>query len=288
MSSIQKPSDESHDQARQGGPNAPRRLFGLSLSEAFRQFVLEDPEISALGKMIVEQEGSHVEVFRDGQYPGPIVDFVWPLDVSASDLVFQFVRPVVIIIPGPPIPKGSDAIQRVSSALADRLQSLRRMLIDGQIVAHGTFVNTGTFGPINRLQWARSGLSIDVKSGDLLHEVNNRAAIQWSGLALEAPAASEPAPPTAQDTFHVNSTERDGLRSGSISTSKRAPAARKITPRHASIEAAIAAIWPDGIPTALPLKTRDKKIIDWQKDKALAVASSKTIHRYLAARSKSQ
>jgi hypothetical protein len=175
MSSIQKPSDESHDQARQGGSNAPRRLFGLSLSEAFRQFVLEDPEISALGKMIVEQEGSHVEVFRDGQYPGPIVDFVWPLDVSASDLVFQFVRPVVIMIPGPPIPKGSDAIQRVSSALADRLQSLRRMLIDGQIVAHGTFVNTGTFGPINRLQWARSGLSIDVKSGDLLHEVNKKA-----------------------------------------------------------------------------------------------------------------
>jgi hypothetical protein len=303
MSSTQKPFDEPRDHTLQQRSDAPSRLFGLSLSDAFRQFVLEDPEVSALGKIIVEQERQYVEVFRDGQYPGPFIDFCWPLDVSASDLVFQFVRPVVFLVPGPPLPKGSEAVHRVASALAEKLQSLRRMLTSGQIVAHGTFVNTGMFGPINRLQWARSGLSIDVKSGDLLQEANNRATVQWSGLALEAPATSEPANQTVQGAkttraevpppetasaavFHVNSTEHDGLRSRPIS-GKDAPAICKITPHHASIEAAIVAIWPEGIPTALPLKTRDQKIIDWQKENALAVASSKTIRRNLAAKAKS-
>jgi hypothetical protein len=91
--------------------DVPSRLFGLSLSEAFRKFVLDDPEISALGKLIVEQERGHGEVFSEGQYPGPFTVFAWPFDISASDLVFQFVRPVMFVFPGPPLPEGSKAIQ---------------------------------------------------------------------------------------------------------------------------------------------------------------------------------
>lgn len=289
MPSIQKLFDEQHDNAFQPRSDAPSRLFGLSLSDAFRQFVLEDPEISALGKMIVEQEGRHVEVFSEGQYPGPFIDFGWPLDVSPSDLVFQFVRPVVFFVPGPPLPEGSRAVHRVSSVLAAKLQSLRGMLVNGQIVAHGTFAKTGLFGLINRLQWARSGLIIDVKSGDLLQEINSRVEVQWSGLALEATATSEPANQGGSAlVFHVNSPEHDGLRSRPTSSGKDVPTTCKITPHHASIEAAIVAIWPEGIPTALPLKTRDQKIIDWQKGNGLAVASSKTIRRYLAAKAKSR
>jgi hypothetical protein len=244
MSSTRKRFDERRDDALQQRSDAPSRLFGLSLSDAFRQFVLEDPEVGALGKIIVEQERQYVEVFRDGQYPGPFIDFCWPLDVSAGDLVFQFVRPVVFLVPGAPLPKGSEAVHRVASVLAEKLQSLRRMLTSGQIVAHGTFVNTGLFGPINRLQWARSDLSIDVKSGDLLQEVNNRATVQWSGLALEAPAPpnqtaqeaaktttrAEMPPPEAASAavLHVNSTEHDGLRSRFILTGEDTP----ITYRH--------------------------------------------------------
>src|SRR5207245_9792609 len=118
------------------------------------------------------------------------------------------------------------------------------------------------------LQWARSGLSIDVKSGDLLQKINNRATVQWSGLALEAPAASAPPNQTAQEAvkttraempppetasaagFHVNSTAHDGLRSRPISTGEDAPITCKIKPHHASIEAAILYIWPEGIPSA--------------------------------------
>jgi hypothetical protein len=304
MSSIQTPANESHASTPPRAPDIAACLNGLSLTEAFRKFVLEDPEIFALGKTIVEREREHAEVFSDGQYPGPYIAYVWPLDISAGDLAFQFVRPIMFVIPGPPLPEASELIQRVSKALVDKLQSLRRMFINGDIVAYGTFVRTGSFGAINRLQWARRGLSIDVQSGDLHEETRSGSEAKWSGLALEAPAGLPIADVTLASNesrralelpianarsgeFHVNSTEHDGLRSGSPSAGERTPV-RRTTPLHVSIEEAIADLWPDGIPAALALQTRDQKIIDWQKAHGLAVASSKTIRRYLAARGRAR
>jgi hypothetical protein len=267
--------------------HSPSRLVGLSLSDAFRSFVIEDPEVRLLGKIIVEQEGAHGEVFNHGQYPGPFVDFTWPLDATPSDLVFQFVRPVLFVFPGPPLPEGSSAVQRVSGLIAERLNALRRMLATGEIAAYGTFAKTGNFCLIHRLQWARPGLFIDVSGGDLLQKVDHKPVVLWSGVILEAPAHPTPQRPQLgldADEFHVNSSEHVGLPSDPISTKKSGHPTRRITPQRASVQAAIAAIWPDGIPMALPLKTRDQKIIDWQKANALAVASSKTIGRYLAAK----
>jgi hypothetical protein len=294
MPSIRVSTNESQGAPLPQGLDAPACLIGLSLSDAFRQLVLEDPEIRLLGKRIVEQEGAHRDVFNNGQYPGPYVDFNWPLDVTASDLQFQFVRPLIFVIPGPPLPEASKAVQRVSGLIAGRLQALRQMLVKGQIDSYGTFAKTGNFGLMHRLQWARRGLFIDVQGGDLLEGTDREPAVLWSGVIFEAPEtkdlSSHKPQLGAEDTgvFHVNTPERDGPPSIPISTVERRPAARRVTPQRASIEAAIAAIWPEGIPLALPLKTRDQKIMDWQRTQSLAIASSKTIRRYLAAQAQPQ
>jgi hypothetical protein len=49
----------------------------------------------------------------------------------------------------------------------------------------------------------------------------------------------------------------------------------------ASINQAVKALWPEGIPKALPVQTRDQMIIKWQRNHQLAVASSKSIYRHL-------
>jgi hypothetical protein len=69
------------------------------------------------------------------------------------------------------------------------LHALRTILIDGKIFARGTFVKTGTVNAINRPQWARQNLWVDVRSGDLLEEENNKLVPRWTGLMLVAPAA---------------------------------------------------------------------------------------------------
>ena len=261
-------------------PDAAKYLDGHSLSEAFLKFVIGDPEVASAGKRIVQQEGCHETVFREGQYPGPYIAYIWPIDVAADDLVFQFVRPVFFILPGPPLPKGSDAVYRVSTVIAGRLKAFKNLLSTGQIVAHGTFVKTGIQVEIGRLQWQRRGCSIDVSSGDLLQEIDGKAAIQWSGLSLTAPAVS-PVSPKTSDRTRQNTKMSHVKPPKSLRVRSSPSVSPELTPLQESIRSAIQANWPEGIPPGMLGKTRNGQIIEWQKMKGLAVASPKSIYRHL-------
>jgi len=181
-------------------PNAAAYLNGLSLTEAFRRYVIEDPEVSALAKCVLKTGARHSSVFLEGQAPGPFVDFHWPLDTTASAIAFRFVDSPLGIIGNP-----SAAILAVSEVLADRIAALRDMLACGKVVAFGTFVLSGIEGPIGRLQWIRSGISVDASKGDLCEGEDHRAVPKWTGLSLRLPDApllpnqpqSSPAPKVA-------------------------------------------------------------------------------------------
>ena len=57
-------------------PNAAGYLNGLSLADAFRRYVLDDPEVVALGKRVVKTTKRHADVFRDGMFPRPWTTFI--------------------------------------------------------------------------------------------------------------------------------------------------------------------------------------------------------------------
>jgi len=173
-------------------PNAANHLHGLSLIEGFKKFVLDDPEVVALSKPVVAADKGHAAIFRDGQAPGPFVDFHWPLDLTASAIAFRFIASPLIIV-GDPIAAPSSAIFAVSEVLADRIARLRDLLANGQISAFGTFVQSGLEVPIGRLQWTRSGISIDVSNGDLCEGQDHRAVPKWTGVNLRLPDAPLPA-----------------------------------------------------------------------------------------------
>jgi hypothetical protein len=90
------------------------------------------------------------------------------------------------------LPTPSAMISAVSAVLADRIQGLRNVLASGSICAFGTS-QTGIEGPIGRLQWRRSGISIDVGNGDLCDGQDHRAVPMWTGLSLRLPDAALPA-----------------------------------------------------------------------------------------------
>jgi hypothetical protein len=166
--------------------NAANHLHGLSLIEGFKKLVLNDPEVVALSKPVVAADKGHAAVFRDGQAPGPFIDFHWPLDSTASAIAFRFVASPLIII-GDAIATPSSAIVAVSEVLADRIARLRGFLVNGEIAAFGTFVQWGLEVPIGRLQWTRSGISIDVSNGDLCEGQDHRAVPKWTGVSLRLP-----------------------------------------------------------------------------------------------------
>jgi hypothetical protein len=172
--------------------NAANHLHGLSLIEAFKKLVLNDPEVVALSKPVVAADNGHAAVFRDGQAPGPGVDFHWPLDSTASAIAFRFVESFLTVI-GDPIAAPSPAIFAVSEVLADRIARMRDFLASGEIAAFGTFVLSGLEVPIGRLQWTRSGISIDVSNGDLCEGQDHRAVPKWTGVSLRLPHDPVPA-----------------------------------------------------------------------------------------------
>ncbi len=244
-------------------PNAALLLHGLSLSEAFHKYVLNDPEVIRLAAVVMRLDHEYESIFSEGQFPGPYVEFTWPLDIAARDLAFQFVRPVAFFIDSP-LPEPPDAVENVSVVIVDRLKALREVLISGKVIARGTFVKTGETKTVDGLQWARRELLVDVQNSDLLETENYKPTLKWSGLTLEATTA-----------------QLESAQTGSEKTAK-IPSNRKPTAQRASIDAAVQANWPHGIPPGLPVQKRDHLINEWQREKGFAVTSSKTIRRHLA------
>jgi hypothetical protein len=249
---------------------APMLLNGLGLGEAFRKYIIEDPEIVAVGKLVGSQGGNQA-VFEKGNAPGPYVSFHWPLGLSAKDLAWEFIRPIIHFVSSP-LPEPSPEISKASMALADRCQALQRLLVNGQIGAVGTFAQTGETRPIDRMQWQRAGITVEIRNSDLCEPENHRPAVRWSGISLELPRHTSSLMPARDNTIAVNAVAVNSLTE-----------AKRITPVQASIAEAVKALWPDGPPQSLQLQQRDDQIIEWQRKNKRKVVSQKSIRRYLSA-----
>jgi len=250
-------------------PDASSRLKGLSLAEAFRKFILEDPEVATLGKRVMRDEG-YEEVFRDGQAPGPTVDFHWPLGASADDLAASLCLPLSYG-PEAPLPIPSIQVIAAANALADRWSALRRSLVRGDIEALGTFTQTGVSTEISKAQWTRDGLLVHVRNSDLCEVDKGRPVPRWTGITLGislGPSDNVAAAGLASRSPIIGQTARE------LEGTKRRSAQRE------SIDQAVRAIWPNGVPKGMMVGKRNQQITDWQRSNGLAVPNDKTIDRY--------
>jgi len=161
-------------------------LNGLSLAAVFRTLVLEHPSVAAAGRRVVEQTKSHLSVFEEGQAPGPIVTYTWDLNVTADSLASDFVRTIVNFWE---TPSPSVVIVQAAKALAARIQCLRQLLTEAQLIAKGTYCQSGVAAEIGRFEWARQGTLIDVRNSDFLEVINHKPTTRWTGIWLEVPNA---------------------------------------------------------------------------------------------------
>jgi hypothetical protein len=159
-------------------------LNGLSLATVFRTIVLEHPSVVALGRKVVEQTKRHASVFEQGQVPGLLVDYVWDLNNSADSLAYQFVSPDIIFA-DTPLPKAPAVIVDAATVLAARMQYLRQLLTEGQLIGKGTYCQTGLTAEIGPLQWGRQSVRIDVCNSDLVEIIDHKRVPKWTGISLE-------------------------------------------------------------------------------------------------------
>lgn len=73
-------------------------LNGLSLGEAFRKVVIDDPDVIAIGLLALAESKTYANVFKEGQSPGPLENYTWDLDANAENLAYWFTsRPITFI-----------------------------------------------------------------------------------------------------------------------------------------------------------------------------------------------
>jgi hypothetical protein len=207
--------------------DAPDQLVGLTLGEAFFKCVLQDPEVRVLAKELPGEEIQHASIIDEGQCPGIYVEYNWPLDVTANDLAYEFVRPILIDL-DEPLPKPSVEIVRWCEVVVDRLCALLSLVSSGKLVASGTHVATGNLVSIDRYQWKRRGLLLDVRNSDIWDAQIHPPILRWTGLALQAGPMMNAAVGIEQRSsfaatdpgFHVKPTEPDDVRPSTVETPK--------------------------------------------------------------------
>ena len=178
-------------------PNAATILDGKSFAEAFREAVIDDPEVSTLGRHAVHLRPEYKAILKEGKpyTHGAIAE--WPVfgfdcgagKGSGSD-------PIGCLADKPPV----EAVQDALGALSDRYNALMNLLATGAIEAIGLSMGDRKQTPVQRTIWSHRDFHVNPISGDL-YELNKEAVDPptdrltkvWTGLLLKAhpPGASQ-------------------------------------------------------------------------------------------------
>jgi len=164
-------------------------LAGQTLTEAFRRFILEDPEVAALATLAIERAPEYVRTYKDGRCH-PNGEKHWPLLVksclagilSPDSRMSAMGRAIEYSTP--------EEVLQAGDALRDRFNALFGMLRRGDLQGRGILASDGSGQPIIRSIWSHADFYVDATTGDILQEIpklteQSESFIQrWIGVVL--------------------------------------------------------------------------------------------------------
>lgn len=272
-------------------PDVATRVSGMRLADAFRDAVLNWPELH--------------RVVASSPLVGPVLDglftfskHAWPVaieDCCLADawLVSQRYKRE---FRGRPYTKNEshvldreahDTLIAIGRYVSARVARFLKLLRTGTLVARD--------GPaiVPTWWWQRPSYRIDFQKGRLCEQVGEDL-IERSGELIVTARAAQLAPSThaslapdastLDDTnrpseFHVKPIEPDAARSLATEGAANKPARVRSEKWHA-IDAAVSALWPAGIQVTNTVQYRIYRIVEWQRANGVEVASERSIYRY--------
>ncbi len=254
-------------------PNAVYFLNDMPLKDAFWQFVLRDPEVEFLASEAIEASPYLKRVYLEGDCAQNV--YVWPVvfepgslagGASKNDEWYDSTE-------NPP------EVQRAADIVCLRYGALLTLLRDEKLDAFGDPVRANRTSQIPSSIWSRRSYYFDARRGDLL-KTNDPEPSDWFHIRLKRWRAVTLKKPQPLQSFHVKPPTSDAALPGTMGHAS-AESGRQLSAVRASIAQAINALWANDIPMGVAVKTRDEKIRKWQADNGFAVASTRTIDRYL-------
>jgi hypothetical protein len=125
------------------------------------------------------------QFFDAGRRPGLSSDFKWSLDAPAAN-DWGPLAPAT----GEKPALMSPAMQEAWSAAVTAWQKFIVELANGAIIASGMHLISGTRTEIDRGEWTRTGLVLDVRNGDLIEgwygRPDGKHTVHWSAITVRA------------------------------------------------------------------------------------------------------
>jgi hypothetical protein len=159
-------------------PGAASHVFGLSLADAFKRFVLDDPLLMQKRQRIVEIDAYWRATLETGRFPNSLFGWVWPVKFEALQKKWRN-RNVSDLA------NLAEEIRAAFDVLIDRYASLIELFRSGAVVVSGTFAANGDWSPIPQTQWVRSTAWVEIRDGDYCEKQRLKFQPMWKSLVIE-------------------------------------------------------------------------------------------------------
>jgi hypothetical protein len=120
------------------------------------------------------------QFFAEGRRPGLWDDFEWSLDAPEA---FSW---------GPLAPAPAEEHAHVSlpmqhawDAAVEAFADFIAAFVNGELIATGMHLATGVRSKIEPIEWARTGLILDVRNGDLIEVRHGKRTVRWSAIIVQ-------------------------------------------------------------------------------------------------------
>ena len=77
-------------------------------------------------------------------------------------------------------------MQRAWDAAIAAFKEFIAELVNGELIASGVYQASGVRSEIDPAEWARTGLILDVRDGDLIEVRNGKHTVRWSAIVVQA------------------------------------------------------------------------------------------------------
>ncbi|MBK5958437.1 hypothetical protein CCR97_09475 [Rhodoplanes elegans] len=277
-------------------PDVATRLSGMRLADAFREAVLNWPELQ--------------HVIASSHLVGPVLDgqftfgrHAWPVTIEDWCLAdvwlvsqgymreagdWHYTKNGTYTLDD----EAGGRLTVIGRYIGARVARFLELLRTGALVARDGAVTVPTWWwqrPSFRVHFPRSRLFEQIgedlveRSGELIVTAGSPrlAASADAPPPSDSPRLSDKNPgANGQGAFHVKPTEPDRARSPAAERAAEQPT-RKHSATHQNIAVAIRILWPDGIPKTLTAKARNWEIIDWLATNRKMNVSERSVYRYI-------
>ena len=183
-------------------PDRAQHLDGKTLAEAFKNYVLEDPEVWALSRGAISKTPEYGAVYHHARCH-PFGEAVWPIKVGGwlAGIASPEDRasPIGFLL----VDDDPNEVVDAADALRERFDALFGMLRRGELIGRGLTVSDGIEREIPRSIWSHEDFYADFALGDIVQfnkdakEKADSYIRSWMGVMLARPRSS-----IAQPTPH--------------------------------------------------------------------------------------